>query len=200
MKLLKTKKGLALLAVLAVAAVSAFGAYAYFTNTGTQTAASAVAVGGAAAGTFDIAIHTANTSYAGEPCVNPGPPPVAQACALQPTPIGDTNAVVATVPFTITNNSEANERVQGYTATLQVDPANPTCGIANFVVNGDTTTPGSDVVSVSGPTEPKGDLLAPASDAPANAKNYSVTVEMIDTGVSQNQCIGAHPGLKIDAV
>ena len=35
MKLIKSKKGIALLGVLVIAAISAIGAYAYFTSTGT---------------------------------------------------------------------------------------------------------------------------------------------------------------------
>src|SRR5437764_142756 len=42
MKLIKSKKGIALLAVLAVAVISAVGAYAYFTSTGNGTGSATV--------------------------------------------------------------------------------------------------------------------------------------------------------------
>ena len=37
MKVIKSRKGIALLAVLVVAAIASFGAYAYFTTTGEGT-------------------------------------------------------------------------------------------------------------------------------------------------------------------
>src|SRR3954449_10482297 len=42
MKLIKSKKGIALLAILAIAAISAVGAYAYFTNSGAGTGSGTV--------------------------------------------------------------------------------------------------------------------------------------------------------------
>ncbi len=105
-RMIKSKKGVAaLLVTLAVVGASAFGAYAYFTNTGTTGATTPVQVGTAAlTGSFTVALGT--TAYN------------ANGTALTPTAIGDPNAVVATVPFTVTNTTEANELLSSYTITL----------------------------------------------------------------------------------
>ena len=42
MKVIKSKRGIALLAVLVVAAIASFGAYAYFTNSGAGTGSATV--------------------------------------------------------------------------------------------------------------------------------------------------------------
>jgi hypothetical protein len=65
MKVIKSRKGIALLAVLVVAAVASFGAYAYFTNSGTGT-------GSATVGTSVAATITGTSSanlYPGGPSV-----------------------------------------------------------------------------------------------------------------------------------
>jgi len=63
MKILKTKKGLALLAAVAVFGVAAFGAYAYFTSTGTGSGTATV---GTAANNIYVS-GTAGTLYPGGP-------------------------------------------------------------------------------------------------------------------------------------
>src|SRR5690242_9315578 len=62
MKILKTKKALALLAAVAVVGVAAFGAYAYFTSTGTGSGTATV---GTAANNIYVSGTTSGTLYPG---------------------------------------------------------------------------------------------------------------------------------------
>jgi hypothetical protein len=64
MRILKTKKGLALLAAVAVVGVAAFGAYAYFTSTGTGTGTATV---GTAANNIYVSGTTTGTLLPGGP-------------------------------------------------------------------------------------------------------------------------------------
>ena len=79
MKVIKSKKGIALLATLAVAVVAAVGAYAYFTSTGTGTGSASVgssaginlssdAVSGLFPGGVDVpvTVHVANPGNGNE--------------------------------------------------------------------------------------------------------------------------------------
>src|SRR5579859_1784259 len=134
MKRFKSKKGLALLAALAVLGVSAFGAYAYFTNTGNQ-AGTPVTVGDQSPN-LAIAFNSVVDPVTHQPT---GVPTSANTTytngnsALLPTFIGDANKDVATVPFTITNGSEAQELLTSY--TVSIDSTWFSCGAGGGTIS-----------------------------------------------------------------
>ena len=239
MKFLKMKKGIAALAAVAIVAIAAIGAYAYFTNTGEGTKTDAVEVLNPP-DTLSWTVSFGTTAYAGESC---------PACTLAPTVVADPNAVVATVPFTITNDTEADEFLDTYTASIVPAPCvtptvlQPTSSIArNAVVetvpftitnteesnqllesykaeidptwnvpagtvnltDGDGCDAtdfkvGGEALGSEHVVNNLGVTLAPASDAPGNAADYDVTVQMLDDGSNQDDCQGATPDLKITA-
>jgi hypothetical protein len=80
MKLIKSKKGLALLAVLAIVAISAVGAYAYFTASGTGTGTATVGTSSA----FTVNGDVTGNLYPAGPAL--------------------------TVPVTVTNNSTGKQK------------------------------------------------------------------------------------------
>jgi hypothetical protein len=111
-KLLKSKKGIALLAVVAVAAISAVGAYAYFTTTGSGT-------GSATVGT-DTPWQVDTAAATGGPLTPGGPS--------------------QTVGYTVTNNSTGHQSLAN--VAIKVANANGsawdgpgTCSAADFSVN-----------------------------------------------------------------
>jgi hypothetical protein len=120
MKLLKTKKGIALLAVVAVAAISAIGAYAYWTQGGTG-------VGSATAGdTTAVTVvqdsTTASNLYPGGPAedlsghfTNPNASPV--------------------------NIASVTAEVTSITGAGTADTDHPACSTADFEIGGDSDGP-----------------------------------------------------------
>ena len=188
MKLLKMKKGIAALAAVAIVAIAAIGAYAYFTNTGEGTKTDAVEVLNPP-DTLSWTVSFGTTAYAGESC---------PACTLAPTVVADPNAVVATVPFTITNDTEADEFLDTYTASIVPASLPSGCTAQDFSVGG--ALPGDDYTELG-----LGVTLQPNSDAgiagttSGNHFYDEVTIQMIEDDTIQDGCQGATPDLKITA-
>ena len=178
------KRTLVLLGVMVVAIAASIGAYAYFTNSGTATDTAAVSVGSVTTTwtvgfTLDSAGGAIATSYVG-------------GTALQPTAVADPNKVVATVPFLITNTEESDQYLNHWTASI--DPASlpAGCTVSDFSVGGEA-------VGVSHTSAALGVTLKPASDDPANKYDDSVTVQMIESGSSQDGCQSVSPDLIVSA-
>jgi hypothetical protein len=120
---------------------------------------------------------------------------------LVPGALGDQNAVVATVPLTVTNGSEGQELLSSYTITLSGTNTDgngdPACTAADFAVNG---------VAYSGPVTighaQNAALpleLAPSTDAPANSFGDSFTVQLVDNHANQDSCENWHPTVTVTA-
>jgi hypothetical protein len=186
MKLIKSKKGIAaLLVTVVVVAVAAFGAYAYFTNTGTGDKATAVSVGNpSATGGYDVKFDFAADGTTAIPTTYVG------GSALLPTAVNSANKVVATVPFTVVNTSEASTQVHTWTASLTGFTAG--CSASDFSVGGEAVGVAHTVTGLT-------DDLAPNSDGrPSDAKTYSVTVQMINnTAADQSGCKTQTPTLHV---
>jgi hypothetical protein len=181
-RFIKSKKGIALLATLVVAAAAAIGGYAYFLNGGSATAlVSGSQVGSAGSNTFAIATQPGNTTYN-------------QGTALMPTDTTSANAVVATVPFTVTNMDEATELLSSYTVSIDPTWATDTgCSAAWFKLGSAST--GSPYTNGSLHVQ-----LAPNSDnAPADQYSGTVTVELVNFDADQTACQGKFPQLAITA-
>ena len=216
-RFLKSKKGVAgLMVTLAVVGASAFGAYAYLTNTGTGSG-TPVQVG-TQAPPYTIALDS-NLSGAGG-TLNAGTPTFTNGnTQLLPTIIGDANKDVATVPFTITNGSEANELLSSYTITIENSAAGgaapyttwfscgtgggtissctnglAACTAADFAINPGTA--GDSPVTVTLGTAVD---LSPLSDAPANSRAYTFDIQLVDLGHNQDNCENQSPPIVVSA-
>src|SRR5690348_6745347 len=141
MKLIKSKKGIALLAALAVAVVAAVGAYAYFSSTGTGT-------GSATVGSSTAFVVT-ETAQSGGP--------------LYPDPsIGGAN--VQTNTYTVNNPSAGRQNLNqvvikvatstGGVWSAQANLSKPACTASDFSVGGQP------VGSAKTDTSQAGDLTA----------------------------------------
>jgi hypothetical protein len=170
MKLIKSKKAIVLLASLVVVAAAAIGAYAYFSNTGSGSNSAATV--GSVTNEFTVAVAdpTGGTLY--------------------PTARDSANKVVDSYDVTVTNNDEAAENLHQIIYSV-AGTSNPGCTAADFSVGGEDVGLAHTVVY--------DDDLAPASDAPANAVTHSVTLQMIDSGASQDDCQGVTVTLQADA-
>jgi hypothetical protein len=167
MKFIKSKKGLALLATLAVAAFAAVGAYAYFTSTGT--------------GTGSASVGTATNWVVGQTGVTSGGPLYPDAA------IGGAN--IQTNAYHVKNagsGSQALAKVDisvatstGGVWTAQADTTKPACTKADFSIDG----------SAVGVTHTD-TALAGDFTASQDKTTGSVTVEMIDNGLNQDNCQG----------
>jgi hypothetical protein len=182
-RFIKSKKGLALLATLVVAAAAAIGGYAYFLNSGSASAlVSGSQVGSAGSSTFAIATVPGNTTYN-------------QGTALMPTATTSANAVVATVPFTVTNTDEATELLSSYTVSIDPTWATSSGCSASWFKLGSAAT-GSPYTNSSLHVQ-----LAPNSDGVLGGDQYSgtVTVELVNADTDQTACQGTFPQLAISA-
>jgi hypothetical protein len=163
MKLIKSKKGVALLAALAVVAVAAVGAYAYFSSTGNGTGTATV--GGTNAVTVNATITGQLFPLAAAPAHN--------VSITVSNPSGGGNEFINTVyPDTSFGNSNG----------ITVDTTHATAGCLSswFEFDGDGGTNGGSV-SV-------GQNVAPgASSTPVNATLWLVNSTTID----QSKCEGA---------
>lgn len=173
MKFIKSKKGLVLLATLAVAAAAAFGAYAYFTSTGHGSGNASVG-SVAATGALNVNVDAPTG-----------------ATALYPTALGDANASVQTFTYEVTNPTESDVFLKE--VDIAIDPTSlPTgCTTSDFSLNGGTVG--------AGVTDTWNNNLKPASDAPDNEQDGSVTIQMVDNNGNQDACQGASPKLTFDA-
>ena len=166
MKLIKSKKGLALLAVLAIVAISAVGAYAYFTSSGN--------------GTGSATVGTSSPWTVGESGTPTGGPLYPDAS------IGGAN--IQTDGYTVTNPSAGNQSLNkvvisvatstGGVWTAQANALKPACTASDFSVEGQPVGSAWTDLSLAQ------DFLAGASHS------ASVTVEMIDNGANQDNCQG----------
>ncbi len=165
MKLLRRKKFVIPAIVGIVALIGAGVAYGFFTTSGSGT------------GSAPIGDAIAPTVTVGTPIGNP----------LYPTAIGDPNAVIDIVPYTVTNTGDGN--VNFNTVTFEVTPGfsyvdgagDPACTAADFSIGGQpVNTPfvehGVDV------------SLQGSSDTPANTWNGNFTIQMVDNGANQDSC------------
>lgn len=167
MKLIKSKKGLALLATLAVAAVAAIGAYAYFTSTGT--------------GTGSAQVGSASPWTVGESGSPSG------ALAMYPNASIGTGDI-QTHGYTVTNPSTGNQSLNqvvisiansdGSAWSAQADTSKPACTAADFSVGGQP------IGTAWTDTSLAQDFAAGASHS------ATVTVQMIDNGFNQDNCQG----------
>lgn len=173
-RFMRSKKGIAaLLATLVVAAAAAVGAYAYFTSTGHGTGTASVG-SVSATGALNVAVS--------------GP---TGAASLFPTALGDTNASIQTFDYAVTNPTESDVFLKE--VDIAVDPGSlpAGCTTSDFSLNGGPVG--------AGVTDTWNNNLKPASDAPANEQDGSVTIQMVDNGGNQDACEGAAPSLTFDA-
>jgi hypothetical protein len=190
LKLIRSKKGVLLLVTLVMLALAAVGAYGYFTNSG-STAGTPVTDATVGPASWTVAYGT--TAYA---CHNPAD----SGCnALAPAPsLSDANSPVATVPFIVTNNDEADEALTSYTIKLSGSNTDlggdPACNSSDFAVNGVAYTA---PVTVTGGGLPA--TLSPKSDAPNNVYHGSFTVQMVENNGNQDSCEGWTPTVEVDA-
>ncbi len=98
MRIIKTKKGIALLAVLVVAAVAAIGGYAYFTSTGSGTGSAGVG----SSGSIDLTSSPVSGVYPGGGAVQ--------------------------VAVTATNNNPGDEYVDTISGTVEDITTGPNAG------------------------------------------------------------------------
>ena len=159
-----TKKRVLGLAVLAIA-LFGVAAYAYFTTTGGGTGSATVGTSSA----FSVASDPAT----GNPLV--------------PTAIGDANAELQTIAYSVTNTQEGNQYLHQVIA--EVDPTwsftasgHPACTAADFSINGQAA--GSAV------TLSKNVNLLSQSDSPANVYSSSITIQMVENSADQDSCKG----------
>ena len=161
---LKSKKGLILLATLVVAAAAAVGAYAYFTATGSGT-------GTASVGT--------STDWTIEQAGSTGPD------LLPDATIGTGN--IQTESYQITNPGAGQQnlaQVDIYVSatgvegswSAQADTGKPACTADDFSVGG------AAVGATYTDTDSAGNF------APGELRSDSVTVQLIDNGLNQDNC------------
>ena len=221
-RFIRSKKGLALLATMVIVGASAFGAYAYFTNTGT-TNGTPVAVG-TQAPAMSVQLNENLSGAGGTLASGISTTYTHSNLALLPTAIGDSNADVATVPFTISNESEAAELLTSYTITIENadnsawfhcnDGTTATQLAANSGACNDTSTPCTAADFSINPANPvangindspvmvtlgTADDLKPLSDAPANSYAASFTVQLVDNNANQDNCESQSPPITVSA-
>jgi hypothetical protein len=178
MKLIKSKKGVALLGVLVVAAVAAFGAYAYFTSTGSGTGSGSV--GTATAWTVTPGAASGTALYPGSGSQN-----IAGTVTNAGTGHQFLNQVKATIAAPDTTASPAG------------DPLHP-CSAADFNLDASAGW----VVAVNGQSatyaigvDEAGTAPGPAGSSPWTALNFS----MKNAAYNQDNCQGALPKITFDA-
>ena len=165
MKRFMTKKVLVVGVAVAVALGVGGAAFAYFTTTGSGT-------GNAAIGDASPLTVTLGPITGG---------------ALFPTIVTDGNAIVDTVPYTVTNPGEGNVNLG--TVVMEVTPGfdyvdgtgDPACTAADFSINGQTVGTPATLTGLN-------KTLNGVSDAPNNAYSGSFTIEMVENGANQDSC------------
>jgi len=178
MKLFKQKKGIALLAAVAVVAIAAFGAYAYFTSTGT--------------GTGDATVGTSTAWVVGQTAADTG-----TVGPLYPDPIVGTGTI-QTNAYHVENPSTGQQFLAqvdisiatsiGGVWSVQAIPSKPACTAADFSVGGE-------LVGVTHTDI----LLSQNFAAGFDDTTGTVTVQMIDNGLNQDNCKLATPPLYFSA-
>jgi hypothetical protein len=162
----------------AVALVIGIGgaAFAYFTTTGSGTGSAAT--GDASPLTVALGTLTGNPLF--------------------PTIVADGNAVVDTVPYTVTNGGEGDVNLSTVVMEVTpgfsyVDPAgDPACTAADFSINGQL--PGTPA-TLTGLNK----TLNAASDSPNNAYSGSFTIQMVENGANQDSCQSGSVPLTVTA-
>jgi hypothetical protein len=166
MRILKSKKGIALLAVVAVAAISAVGAYAYFTSTGTGS-------GSATVGTSTAWQVTTDAATGG------------------PLTPGGASTTYEAVAYRVKNNSTGHQNL----ANVNVKVANADgtawtavagCSASDFQLSIDGgSTWGAAGASVN-------DTALAGNLAPSGVtSDGTITIRMIDSGSNQDGCKNA---------
>ena len=173
MKLIQSKKGVALLAVLAIAVISAVGAYAYFTASGTGT------------GTATVGSTTAWTVT-----------PNAISGALYPGQGSDP------ATGEVKNNSNGNQKLFRIDATViaptvaALAPAgDQACSASDFALE---QTDGTSLWVIDSPTTAH--LLVGHDLAKTGFYDWTgLNVKMVDGSTNQDNCQGATVNVKFDA-
>jgi hypothetical protein len=168
MKLMKSKKGIALLAVLAVAVISAVGAYAYFSSTGS------------ADGTGKVGTATGFTVVAGSESGNL-------------FPLAYPNGAQALTGGSVTNAGSGYQNVHQIVATITapteaVTATGPNaCSASDFALS----SPGASW-AITGASNGTATITPDANLAPAGVYNMTdLSVSMVDNGANQDRCQGA---------
>ena len=168
MKVIKSKKGVALLATLAVAVIAAVGAYAYFTSTGS------------ADGTGKVGTSTGFTVVAGSESGN-----------LYPLtyPAG----AQALTGGSVTNPGSGYQNVHQIVATITapteaLGATGPNaCAASDFALS----SPGSSW-TITGASHGTATITPDANLAPSGVYNMTdLSVSMVDNGANQDRCQGA---------
>src|ERR1039458_1401169 len=165
MKRFMTKKVLVVGVAVAVLLGVGGAAFAYYTSNGSGT-------GSAATGDASP-LHVVLGTITGG--------------ALFPTIVADGNAVVDTVPYTVTNPGEGDVNLS--TVVIEVTPGfsyvdgtgDPACTAADFSINGQTVGTPATLTGLN-------KTLNGVSDAPNNAYSGSFTIEMVENGANQDSC------------
>jgi len=182
MKRFMNKKVAAIGLAAGLALGAAGAAFAYFTDTGTNSSGT-VTVGTSAGLTVTPSAATGGTLY--------------------PTAIGDHNQVTDTIDYTILNNGESALQLSQAVVTVNNSGIGNGCLGSWFQVDGQAAPTGTDTQDLSTTNE-----LAPNSDgttvtaAPAvNGDTYygSLTISLIDNGHVQDVCKGVTPTVTITA-
>jgi hypothetical protein len=108
------------------------------------------------------------------------------------------NAVVDTVPYTVTNTGEGDVNLSS--VTIEVTPGfsyvdgagDPACTAADFSINGQAV--GTPAVAAPDVT------LNGVSDAPANVYSGSFKIQMVENGANQDSCEGQSVPLTVTVV
>jgi hypothetical protein len=165
MKRFMTKKVLVVGVAVAVLLGVGGAAFAYYTSNGSGT-------GSAATGDASP-LHVVLGTLTGGP--------------LFPTIVADGNAVVDTVPYTVTNPGEGDVNLN--TVVIEVTPGfsyvdgagDPACTAADFSINGQAVGTPATLTGLN-------KTLNGLSDAPNNAYTGSFTIEMVENGANQDSC------------
>jgi hypothetical protein len=165
-KVIKSKKGIALLAALVVAIAAAVGAYAYFTSTGTGTGSASVG-----SATNWVVGQTGSTGGALYPDAAIGGANV-QTKSYHVKNAGSGSQSLSQVVISIAN-------ADGSVWSSQADPLKPACKASDFSVGGEA------VGASHTDTALAGDFTAGQDKTTG-----SVTVEMIDNNANQDNCQG----------
>jgi hypothetical protein len=174
------KRSFVALAAVAVLAIAG-GAYAYFTSSGSGS--TTANVGGPT--NWNVAPGAASG-----PALVPDPAPTVQqntnGSPALPTP-GTPNSNVQVVLFTVTNPSTGDQKLNSVSVAISPGSLPTGCTPADFSVDG--ASPGATAVDNS----LNNDFHA------GQVANGTATIEMIDSGLNQNACQGAHPLLTLTA-
>lgn len=176
MRFLKNKKALSALAVIAVAGAGAFAAYAFFTSSGTGSSTLTVSTL-PGAGSWLVTNVTGNASL-----LSPG---------------GAANPVDATIK---NNGTSGDQGIQQVVVSILGDSKDGThgpgtCNIDNFALGGGvwSLSNNNDTATVNNTNDALLPLVVTQGSSVTLAGNVAsgLTVQMVETNVSQNECAGA---------